>query len=140
MEPTGHDIGAIISRVASARRRRDAETLVDVMREVSGREPVAWGSIIGFGACHYRYPTGNEGDMPVLAFAPRAQASTIYLDSTDRHRDALTTLGPHTVGKGCLYIKDLEAVDLDVLHSILESTRAWTEAGGSDGVEITVTG
>jgi hypothetical protein len=119
-------------------RRRDAETLTVLLQEVSGRVPELWGTIIGFGSCHYRYPTGNEGDMPVLAFAPRKSASTLYLDSADRHSEALAELGPHTVGAGCLYIKDLEKVDLDVLRPILEDVLAWTEGGGDDYAQITV--
>lgn len=75
--------------------------------------------------------------MPVLGFAPRKGASTLYLDSTDRHRDALAQLGPHTTGVGCLYIKDLEKVDLAVLRGILEDVLAWTEAGGDDAARIT---
>src|SRR5690606_12969846 len=98
MKPTGDSVGAFIAAVTPDRRQRDAETLTALMQEISGREPATWGTIIGFGSCHYRYPTGSEGDMPVLAFAPRKGASTIYLDSTDRHSDALAQLGPHTVG------------------------------------------
>lgn len=139
MKPTGGSVAAFIADVTPGTRRRDAETLTALLQEIAGREPSLWGTIIGFGNCHYRYPTGNEGDMPVLAFAPRKGASTIYLDSTDRHSDALSRLGPHTRGKGCLYIKDLEKVDHGVLRGILESTLAWTEAGGDDGVVITIT-
>lgn len=127
-----------IAEVTPAKRRRDAETLVALMSEVSGREPELWGTIIGFGSCHYRYPTGTEGDMPVLAFAPRKASSTVYLDSTDRYADQLARLGPHTVGKGCLYMKDLEEVDLEVLRGILEGTLAYTEAGGDEYASITV--
>ncbi|MEJ1923637.1 DUF1801 domain-containing protein [Microbacterium sp. KHB019] len=138
MKKTGGSVGAFIADVTPAARRRDAETLTALLQEISGREPELWGTIIGFGSCHYRYPTGNEGDMPVLAFAPRKGASTLYLDSTDRHSDALAKLGPHTVGAGCLYIKDLEKVDLDVLRPVLEDVLAWTEGGGDDYARITV--
>ncbi|MGY1552660.1 DUF1801 domain-containing protein [Microbacterium sp. A588] len=140
MKQTGGSIGAFIADVTPAGRRRDAETLTAVLQEISGREPELWGTIIGFGSCHYRYPTGSEGDMPVLAFAPRKTASTLYLDDISRHGEALALLGPHTTGKGCLYIKDLEAVDLTVLRGILENVLAWTESGGSEGVELTITG
>lgn len=138
MKQTGGSVGAFIADVTPAVRQRDANTLTALLQEVSGRKPELWGTIIGFGSCHYRYPTGNEGDMPVLAFAPRKTASTLYLDSTERHSDALARLGPHTTGRGCLYIKDLEKVDLDVLTGILKSTLAWTEAGGDDYAVITV--
>lgn len=138
MKPTGGSVAAFIAGVTPAVRRRDAETLTALMQEISGREPELWGTIIGFGSCHYRYPTGTEGDMPVLGFAPRKSASTLYLDSTDRHAAALAELGPHTTGVGCLYIKDLEKVDLDVLRAILEDVLSWTEAGGDEYAKITV--
>ncbi|MEJ1087934.1 DUF1801 domain-containing protein [Microbacterium sp. Mu-80] len=137
MRPTGGSVGAFIAAVTPARRQRDAETLTALLQEVSGRDPVLWGTIVGFGSCHYRYPTGNEGDMPLLAFAPRKAASTIYLESTAEYADELARLGPHTTGVGCLYIKDLEKIDLDVLRGILTRSLAWSEAGGSEGVELT---
>jgi len=140
VKPTGGSLEAFIADVSPAVRRQDAETLTALLQEISGREPELWGTIIGFGSCHYRYPTGTEGDMPVLAFAPRKAASTLYLDNTERHSDALVRLGPHTTGKACLYIKDLEQIDLDVLRGILERTLAWTEAGGDERVVITMQG
>ncbi|MDR2999286.1 MAG: DUF1801 domain-containing protein, partial [Microbacterium sp.] len=108
MRPTGGSVATFVAGVIPAKRRRDAETLTALLQEISGREPELWGTIVGFGSCHYRYPTGTEGDMPLLAFAPRKAASTISLESTAAHADDLAALGPHTTGVGCLYIKDLE--------------------------------
>ncbi|GAB2706684.1 hypothetical protein BKA24_000671 [Microbacterium marinum] len=139
MEPTGGSVGAFIAEVTPAKRQRDAGTLVAMMAEITGREAELWGTIIGFGSCHYRYPTGNEGDMPILAFSPRKTSSTIYLDSVAAHTDGLERLGPHTSSVGCLYIKDLELIDLDVLRGILQQTYAWTIAGGDERARITVT-
>lgn len=141
MKPTGDDVAGLIARSAPAIRRRDAETLTALMQEVTGREPQTWGTIIGFGSCHYRYPTGAEGDSALLGFAPRKAATTIYLfEGTDAHAADLARLGPHTTGVGCLYIKDLEQVDLTVLRGILERSLAWVEAGGNGQVQLTVTG
>lgn len=140
MEPTGTDVAGLIARSSPAVRRRDAETLTALMQEISGREPVTWATIIGFGSCHYKYPTGTEGDMPLLAFAPRKASTTVYLESTDTYAEELAKLGPHTASVGCLYIKDLEQVDLDVLRGILERSLAWSEAGGNEYAQITVTG
>lgn len=140
MQPTGDDVAGLIARSAPAKRRRDAETLTALMREVSGREPATWGTIIGFGSCHYRYPTGTEGDTGLLSFAPRKAATTIYLlDGADAHAEALASLGPHTTGAGCLYLTDLEEIDLDVLRGILERSLAWAESGGTDDMQLTVT-
>ncbi|MEV8172618.1 DUF1801 domain-containing protein [Microbacterium sp. NPDC077486] len=140
MQPTGDDVAGLIARSSPAVRRRDAETLTALLRDISGREPQTWGSIIGFGSCHYRYPTGTEGDSGILSFAPRKSATTIYLlDSVDAHAEALGALGPHTTGVGCLYIKDLDQVDLDVLRGILERSRAWVESGGDARMHLTIT-
>ncbi len=140
MQPTGGSVAAFIAQVAPAKRQRDAETLIALMAGISGREPELWGTIVGFGSCHYRYPTGTEGDMPLLAFAPRKTSSTVYLDDTGAHTEALAALGPHTIGASCLYIKDLEQVDEGVLRGILQASYDAVTAGGAPGVEITVTG
>jgi hypothetical protein len=54
MQKTGGDVAEYVSRVTPAKRRRDAETMIAMLRDVTGREPELWGSIIGFGSCHYR--------------------------------------------------------------------------------------
>jgi len=141
VDKTGQDVGEFVAAVTPAVRRRDAQTLIDLMREVSGRDPEMWSAgIIGFGSCHYRYPTGTEGHMPLLAFAPRKAASTIYLDDVSAHADDLTRLGPHTSSVACLYIRDLDTIDADVLRRILEASYAWTVGGGDERATITVTG
>ena len=140
MQKTGGGVAAFVAEVTPAKRRRDAETLIALMSEVSGRDPELWGTIIGFGSCHYRYPTGTEGDMPLLAFAPRKPSSTVYLNAVSEHADALAELGPHTSSVACLYIPDLEKVDEDVLRGILERSLAFALGGGDDYASITVTG
>jgi len=65
------DVGVFLDGVTEDQRRRDAQLLVDVMREVTGRPPVMWGaSIVGFGSRHYRYASGREGDVAAVAFSP----------------------------------------------------------------------
>lgn len=141
MKPTHTGVAALIAKASPATRRRDAETLTALMQEISGREPVTWGTIIGFGHCRYRYPTGNMGETCLLGFAPRKAAATIYLlDGAAAHAAYLARLGPHTTGAGCLYIKDLEQVDLEVLRSILTRSLAWAEAGGSPEMELEILG
>jgi len=139
VKPTGVDVAGLIAHSSPAMRRRDAETLTALMQEISGREPKTWGTIIGFGHCEYSYPTGRTGEMALLSFAPRKAATTIYLiDGVDAYAEELAVLGPHTTGVGCLYIRDLEKVDLDLLRSILTRSLAWAEAGGSVGMQLTI--
>jgi hypothetical protein len=109
------------AEVTPATRRRDAVTLLAMMREITGEDPVVDRGIVGFGTYHYRYASGREGDAPAAAFAPRKAAMSIYLaDGIAAHASALASLGPHTSGVGCLYVKDLEACDLAVLRGIIE--------------------
>jgi hypothetical protein len=117
-------VGAFIDAVDDDRRRDEARTVLALMRDVTGEEPVMWGpSIIGFGRVHYRYRSGREGDMPAASFSPRKRALTVYLaEGFDRRDDLLPRLGPHTTGRSCLYLKRLDAVDLDVLRALVESS------------------
>jgi hypothetical protein len=109
------------------------------MRDVTGREPELWGTIIGFGSCHYRYPTGTEGDAPIAGFAPRRQATTVYLLRTDAHAERLAQLGPHDTGVGCLYIKDLDTVDTAVLRDIVAEDYRRVMEGDTGPATLTVT-
>ena len=123
MEPTGGDVDAFIARVTPAVRRRDAGTLVTLMRRVTGHEPVLWGTAIGFGQYHYRYESGREGDAGAAGFAPRKAATVIYFpDGVAAHAEALERLGPHTTGLVCLYLKNLDDVDLGVLEEIVAAS------------------
>ena len=138
MEKTGRSVVEFIAGVTPVRRRTDAEELLTLFADVSGRAPEMWSSgIVGFGSCHYRYPTGTEGDMPVLAFAPRKASMTVYA-FTEKHADQLARLGAHTTSVSCIYIKDLSKIDLDVLREILTDSLAWTLAGGDEYATITV--
>ncbi|MBM9466658.1 DUF1801 domain-containing protein [Nakamurella leprariae] len=133
MVETGGDtrtVDELLAAVPNTRRRDDARTVTDLMRQVTGVEPALWsGNIVGFGSLHYRYESGREGDTPVVGLAPRAQALTLYgvinADADDAAAEAeLARLGPHTTGKGCLYLKDVGKVDLEVLRGMIRS--AWS--------------
>ena len=66
------------------------------------------------------YESGREGDAGAAGFAPRKPATVVYLpDGVGAHEEALERLGPHTTGLVCVYIKNLEAVDLGVLEGIV---------------------
>jgi hypothetical protein len=123
------DVDALIAKASPAKRQRDAQTLLELYGRATGEEPKLWGTIVGYGKYHYRYESGREGDSGAAGFAPRKSAMTIYLaDGVGAHQELLDRLGPHTTGVGCLYIKDLEQVDLAVLEQIVAgSYRTLTE-------------
>ena len=62
-------------------RRDDAFILLEMMRELSGEEPVMWGnSIIGFGQKRYRSEkTGREVDWFLVGLALRKSNISVHL-------------------------------------------------------------
>lgn len=133
--PHDGDVHAFVDAVPHPVRRRDAGTLLALMGRATGQPPVMWGpSIVGFGSYHYHYASGRQGDAAGAGFSPRAAASTIYLpDGVSAHSDLLARLGPHTSSVSCLYVKDLEKVDLAVLEEIVRRSYA-TVTSGTFGV------
>lgn len=125
------EVEKYVEGIASETRRRDAATLLELMGRVTGTQATMWGrSIIAFGSYHYRYESGREGDAPAAGFAPRKAATTIYLpEGTAAHEELLGRLGEHTTGVGCLYIKNLDRVDLEVLECVIESSYRTVTAG-----------
>lgn len=121
--PTGADVDAFIAAVPDQTRRDDARTLCGLLADWTGEPPAMWGSsIVGFGSYHYRYESGHEGDSALASFAPRKQATVVYLAGYFEGEDAalLERLGPVKTGKGCLYIKRLDDVDRDVLRELID--------------------
>jgi hypothetical protein len=113
----------LLASVRPAKRRRDAETMLDLMARATGESPGISRNIVGYGTYHYRYASGREGDAAAAGFAPRKHALVVYvLDGVGAHEAALEKLGPHTTGVGCIYIKDLEQVDLTVLERIVRTS------------------
>ena len=112
------------------RTRKDAETLIALMRRATGQEPRVDRSMVGFGTYHYKYASGRQGDAAAAGFAMRKPATVIYLqDGVDAHASELARLGPHTTGVGCVYVKDLSKIDLEVLESIVGSAYRTLTAG-----------
>jgi hypothetical protein len=78
---------------------------------------------VGFGSYHYKYASGREGDWMLTGFSPRAQNSTLYImDGFTAYGRLLKKLGKHKPGKSCLYVKNLDDVDLNVLRSLIHQS------------------
>jgi len=120
-KPNDASVEEYLDGVEDEDKRRDCRTLLDLMRDVTGEEPVMWGpSIVGFGRYRYRYDSGREGDWFLTGFSPRKRDLTVYLMAgADRFEDLMARLGKHKTGKSCLYLKRLAEVDLDVLRELV---------------------
>ena len=124
------DVAGFVAGIIDEKRRTDSTALVELMSRVTGESATMWGTnIVGFGEYSYRYASGRSGTSLAVGFAPRKQAMTMYLYGGFEDEEIaalLATLGPHAIGKGCLHVKRLDAVDVQVLEKIVR--RAYTRA------------
>src|SRR6202140_1765019 len=125
-KPTKLSVATFIDALTDPGMRSDAKALIKLMQDAAGEKPRMWGpSIIGFGSYHYKYESGREGDMPVIAFSPRKAATVLYgMTGLSEAAALLAKLGKHTTGKGCLYIKKLADVDQHVLEALVVKSLA----------------
>lgn len=119
---TQASVSDFINQISDEAKRNDAIRLVDIFKNQTGFAAILWGpSIIGFGSYHYKYASGHEGDAPLAAFSPRASAISLYLHvPAELREDLLQKLGKTKSGKGCIYVKKLSDINLDVLNELIE--------------------
>lgn len=122
--PTKASVTAFINAVENEVRRKDAKTLLALMKKITGEKAKMWGpSIIGFGEYHYKYESGREGDMLAVGFSPRKANMVLYvLGSLEDDDPLLSKLGKYKRGRACLYVNKLESVDMKVLEKIIDKS------------------
>ena len=105
----------------SDQRRTECETVMAIMRRVTGEQPRMWGnSIIGFGRYRYENTKGKEFRWMLTGVSPRKSSLTVYvMPGFTPFTNLLGQLGPHKLGKSCLYISRLQKVDLKVLEKLI---------------------
>lgn len=115
----------IYSFADTEQKRNDGFELLKFMRDFTGFEPKMWGSsMIGFGQYHYKSEkSSQEGDWPLVGFSPRKAAISLYVYSgCTGQEEILKELGKFKMGKGCIYVKKLSDINLEVLKRLIEST------------------
>ncbi|WP_419913608.1 DUF1801 domain-containing protein [Hoeflea sp.] len=119
--PGDGDVSAFLSGIEDETKRADSQTLMAMMKRVTGHDAVMWGSsIIGFGIYTGTYADGRTMQWMVTGFSPRKTALTVYvMPGFSAYGDLMSRLGRYKTGKSCLYIKRLSDVDLDVLETLL---------------------
>jgi len=117
---------AYLEEIEDDVRRADCRRIATLMAKATGATATMWGeSIIGFGARHYRYASGREGDWFVVGLASRKSGISVYLSCGEALDPALLKqLGKHKMGKGCLTIARLADVDAKVLDRLIRTSVA----------------
>ena len=120
---TDASVGRYLAAIENDARRKDCATLARLLAKATKHPPRMWGTaIVGFGSYHYRYESGREGDMCLVGFSSRKGDISLYgLHAAANAERLLAKLGRHRAGKGCVYVKALADVDLDVLAKLAAS-------------------
>ncbi|WP_151524687.1 DUF1801 domain-containing protein [Serinicoccus kebangsaanensis] len=123
--PTGESPREWIESLPWPRRVEQGLVLLDLFEDVTGAPARMWGpSMVGFGEAHYQYATGREGDTARVGFSPREGAITLYgLQSYGSNEQLVDALGKTRLGKGCIYVNQLEDIDTAALRRLVAS--AW---------------
>lgn len=121
--PTDASVEEFIAAATPDKRRIDGQELDRIFREATGEQPVMWGpSMIGYGSYTYISPANarTTGIWPKTGFSPRkAQLSLYGLKDLPEGAELLPQLGKYTEGAGCVYVKKLEDINLDVLRKLI---------------------
>jgi len=122
--PTDQNVTEFLDAVEPARRREEGHVLRALMERVTGQPAVMWGpTMVGFGSTSLTNSLGTN-DWFDVGFSPRKSALTLY--GIDPNHPDLAELGPHTTSVACVYVKRLDAIDLDVLERL--TREAWQAA------------
>ena len=116
---------------ATPLKKQDSLALMNLMREHTGYDPKMWGpTIIGYGTYHYKSEKSRqEGDWPLVGFSPRKAAISLYVYSdAPGQEELLEQFGKYTMGKGCIYIKKLSDINIEVLKEMISSNIDFLEA------------
>ena len=111
---------AFLSSIEPTSRRQEAERLIRIFAEVSGARPKVWHGMFGFGQYEYRYASGRSGTIFATGFAMRKAEIVLYVLHGDAdYAAALADLGPHRVGKSCVYLKRLDGMSETALRRLI---------------------
>jgi len=125
---TAASVHDYIAARASEGQAADCTKLMAVLKRVTRQPPKMWGpSIVGYGSYRYTYDSGRTGEMCIAGFAIRGRELVVYLAvDSDEQQALLSRLGPHRMGKSCLYLKRLDEVDMAVLEQLVAGSVALT--------------
>jgi hypothetical protein len=126
-QKTTANVSGFINAIEDDQKRKDSKTLVAMMTKATKTKPVMWGpAIIGFGDHDYFGASGKPTKWFEIGFSPRKAALSLYLmggkDAKLLAKLGKTSMGPTSMGAGCLYIKRLDDVHKPTLQKLIETS------------------
>jgi hypothetical protein len=125
-KPTGASVKDYIASRANEQQRADVRELMALLKSITKHPPKMWGpSMVGYGFQRYAYESGRTGEVPLAAFAIRGRDLVVYVYAESKKQKALLAkLGRHSMGKSCLYFRQLGDLDTSVLKQIVAGSIA----------------
>lgn len=114
-------VSAYLNAIEPAPVRKQAKALAKLFKESTGSKPQMWGpGIVGYGEYTYYRSNGDEGQFMASGFSMRKSGPVVYtMPGYKNYAALLDKLGPHKLGKSCLYLKSLHGIDLAVLAELI---------------------
>ena len=127
-KPTDASVEDYIASRANAQQQADCRELMALFKRITRQTPRMWGpTIVGYGSYRYTYESGRSGEAPLAGFAIRGRELVVYLAPDAKgQKPLLSKLGRHTMGKSCLYFKQLADLDKSVLEQLVVGSIAET--------------
>lgn len=115
-------VSAYLNSIEPASARKDAKALAKLFEATTTAKPKMWGSsIVGYGEYTYYRANGDEGLFMASGFSMRKSGPVLYImPGYKEYAPLLDELGPHKLGKSCLYLKNLDGVDLNVVAELIK--------------------
>jgi hypothetical protein len=116
-------VEAFLVALEPAARAADARRLHAIFSEVTGFPARLWpAGIIGYGRYAYRYDSGRTGESLATGFSPRKAEHVVYImPGYGSFGDILAGIGPHRMGKSCLYFNRLDRRNEDALRRLIRA-------------------
>ena len=120
-QPTNKSVRSFLNSIEPENKKNDCFKLQALMEEITNKKAKMWGdSIVGFGEYYYKYASGHSGKFMVTGFSPRKQNLVIYvIPGFSRYDRIMSKLGKYKTGKSCLYVNNLEDINLQQLKALI---------------------
>lgn len=117
------DVAKFLNTIDDVTKKDDCFQLVQLLENISGFNAKLWGSrIVGFGNFKYKTKAGKEGEWFLIGFTPNKDKISLHLmHGLVNETVLLSKLGKHKIGKGCLYIKRLSDINIEILKELINT-------------------
>ena len=95
-----------------------------IVQTVPRLKPYIISGMLGYGAYHYKYASGRQGDWCIVGLASQKNYISLYVCAVrdgayiaEGYRDQLPKA---SIGKSCIRFKKLEDIDFAVIEKILK--------------------